>query len=158
MALLVAATAATLLAQSTAKRKSGVPDPPKSDVPYLIHAETLLETEVAEAKEETRREEQLYTMPGASSGIKTPLAGPEFLFQSTKIPPEKLQLYRVESKVGRREIVVARKKKPVARPIRLSLFRLHENLYKIRVDESLTPGEYTFSPDGSNAVFCFTVE
>lgn len=147
-----------LAAQSTARRKSGLPDPPKKDVPYLIHADILLETATTEAKEETRKDERLYAVPGEASGVKTPLAGPEFLFLSEKFPPEKLQLYRLESKSGRREVVVTRKKKAVARPIRLSVFRIHENLYKIRVDESLRSGEYSLYPEGSNAVFCFTVE
>lgn len=150
--------ALTLLAQSTSKRKSGLPDPPKKDVPYLIHADLLLETETNEAKEETRKEEQFYSIPGASSQVKTPLAGPEFLFESENIAPQRLQLYKLDSKNGRREVVVARKKKPVARPIRLSIFLIQGKLYKVRVDESLPPGEYSLSPDGSNAVFCFAVE
>jgi hypothetical protein len=158
LALLAALLAAPLLSQSTAKRKSGFPDPPKKDLPYLIHADNLLETEIAEAKEETRKDERLYAIPGPTSGVKTPLAGPEFLFHSDTITPDRLQLYRLESKAGRREVVLMRKKKPVAQPIRLSVFRIHENLYKVRVDESLAAGEYSLSPDGSNAVFCFTVE
>ena len=149
---------AGLLAAQSSKRKSSLPDPPKKDVPFIIHADNLLETEVGEAKEETRKDEQLYAIPGAASPVKTPLAGPEFLLQSETISPDRLQLYKLESRNGRREVVVMRKKKPAARPIRLSVFRLQQNMFKIRVDESLAPGQYSLSPEGSNTVFCFAVE
>jgi len=150
--------AAAAASQSASERKSGLPDPPKKDVPYLIHADRLLETEVSEAKEETRKDEQLYSIAGAGSPARTPLASPEFLFVSDAIPADKLRLYRVEPRQGRREVVVTRKKKPLARPIPLSILRIHEKLFKVRVDHSLAPGEYTLSPEGSNAVFCFAVE
>jgi hypothetical protein len=139
-------------------QKPALPDPPKKDVPFLIHADLLLQTEIGEAREETRKEEQLYTIPGQASPVKTPLASPEFLFAPEKIQPDRLQLFRLEPKNGHREVVVFRKKKPVARPIRVSVFRISGNLYKIRVDESLPPGEYSFSPEGVNTVFCFAVE
>jgi len=156
--LAAVAAAVTMAVEGTAQRQSGLPEPPKKDTPYLLHADTLLETETGEAKEETRKDERLYVIPGAGARVKTPLAGPEFLFSSETIPPDKLQLYRLESKNGRREVVVMRKKKPVGRPIQLSVFRMHDKLFKIRVDGSLATGEYSLSPDGSNVVFCFAVE
>ena len=159
VALVVALLGAVpLAAQSTARSKSGLPDPPKKDVPYLIHADVLAETESSEAQEETRKEEQVYTVAGATARVKTPLAGPEFLLESEALAPNKLSLYKMESKAGRREVVLAKKKKPVAKPIVLSVFRVHDKIFKIRVDESLESGEYCLSPDGSNAVFCFAVE
>jgi hypothetical protein len=147
-----------LAAQSTAKGKSGLPDPPKKDVPYIIHADVLLETESGEAKEETRKDDQLASVAGAASPVKTPLAGPEFLFASENVSPNKLQMFKMESKSGQREVILSRKKKPVAKPIILSVFRLHDKTFKIRVDESLETGEYCLSPDGSSAVFCFAVD
>lgn len=150
--------ASLVAAQSTGRRKSGLPDPPKKDVPYIIHADNLVELEVNEAKEESRKDEQVYTIPGRGSNVRTPLAGPEFLLESETIPPARLQLYKLESKNGRREVTVTRKKKPVARPVRLSVFQIHDKLFKIRVDDSLAPGEYALSPEGSNAVFCFAIE
>ena len=154
--LLLAASAAW--PQAASRTKTGPPDPPKPDVPFIIHADTLLETEIGEAKEETRKDEQWYTIPGASASIRTPLAGPEFLFLSESIRPDKLQLFKLDSKGGRREVLVMRKKKPVVRPVVLSVFRVHDKVYRIRVDDSLTAGEYSLSPDGSNAVFCFGVD
>jgi len=147
-----------LTAQSTAKNKSGPPDPPKKDVPYILHADALVETETNEAKEETRKDDQVFSVPGAAAPVRTPLAGPEFLIESDTIPPNKLQLFKMESKNGRREVTVSRKKRPLAKPVVLSVFRVHDKVFKIRVDESLESGQYCLSPEGPNTVFCFGVE
>jgi hypothetical protein len=150
--------ASLLSAQSTGQGKSGLPDPPKKDVPYVIHADLLVETETGEAKQETRKDEQVFSIPGAASTVKTPFASPEFLFLSDSLPADKLQLFKLGSKNGRREVVLVRKKKIVAQPVRLSITPIHDKLFRIRVEDSLTPGEYALSPDGSNAVFCFAVQ
>ena len=55
------------------------PRPPKPDVPYLLHANNLVETETAEAKEESRKDDIIYVISGTTSPVKTPLAGPIFL-------------------------------------------------------------------------------
>jgi len=145
-------------AQSAAKTKSGPPDPPKKDVLYLLHADTLVETETNEAKEETRKDDQVFSVPGAAAPVRTPLAGPEFLMESDTIPPNKVQLFKMEPKNGRREVTVSRKKRPLAKPVVLSVFRVHDKVFKIRVDESLESGQYCLSPEGANTVFCFGVE
>lgn len=139
-----------------AQKYSG-PQPPKPDVPYLVHADNLVETESTEAKEETRKDEVINYIAGANSPARTPLASPIFLFQADKISPEKLELYRLEVRNGRREVVFSRKKKQTARPLRFSLTRLAENLFRLEVDESLENGEYSLSPVGSSQVFCFQV-
>ena len=156
--LLSAALLATLSAAQSPKTKPGSPDPPKKDVPYILHADNLVETNVGEARQESRKDEQVFTIPGPGATAKTPLAAPEFLLNAEAIAPDRLQLYKLESKNGRREVVVTRKKKPVAKPARITVFLLHDRVFRIRVDDSLTPGEYALSPDGSNAVFCFAVE
>jgi hypothetical protein len=38
------------------------------------------------------------------------------------------------------------------------VFRVHDKVFKIRVDESLESGQYCLSPEGANTVFCFGVE
>jgi hypothetical protein len=148
--LLFAATA--LVAQ-----KYAGPRPAKSDVPYLLHATNLVETEIAEAKEENRKDEIRYLVSGAASPARTPLASPIFVIQAEKIVPEKLQLYKLESKGGQREITFSRKKKDSGRAIRFAVSRLDDRLYRIEVDESLEMGEYSLTPDGTNQVFCFQV-
>jgi len=131
------------------------PHPPKPDVPFLKHADNLVATEVALAKEDKRKDDTVYTVEGANSSAKTPLAEPIFLFQSEKLHPDKLQLFKLDSKNGHREIVFSKKRGPA--PIRVEVTRLSDNVYKLEVEEQLAPGEYSLSPEGSNQVFCFGV-
>jgi hypothetical protein len=39
----------------------------------------------------------------------------------------------------------------------LSITRLDERLYRIEVDEPLENGEYTLTPQGSDATFSFSI-
>jgi hypothetical protein len=143
---------------AVAAQKYSGPRPAKPDVPYLVHADNLVETEVTEAKEEKRKNDLAYIVAGAASTVKTPLAGPAFIIQAEKIEPEKLHLYKFEVKNGHREVFFAAKGgKGSSRERRIEPTRLGEGLYRISVSESLENGEYGLSPDGSNAVFCFQV-
>ena len=144
------------LAGLAAQKYSG-PRPAKPDLPYMVHADSLVETEVSEAKEEKRKEDLAYIVAGASSSAKTPLAAPAFIFQSGQIPADKIQLYRFEVKNGHREVFFSHKGKGSARPRRLNVTPLGDGLFKIDVDESLENGEYGLTPEGSNQVFCFQV-
>jgi hypothetical protein len=146
-----------LLAAGQSQKYTG-PLPPKPDVPYLLHASNLVETEAAEAKEEKRKDQMVYAIAGTSSPARTPLAEPIFLLKAAKLTPEKLELYRLESKGGRREIVFPEKKKRDApHPLRLSITRLGEGLFRIEAAQGLDNGEYSLTPAGSNQVFCFQV-
>jgi hypothetical protein len=133
------------------------PLPPKADLPYLKHAATLVPTEALQAKEEKgKKDETTYAIEGAASSARTPLASPTFLLREDKLVAAKLALYRLEPRNGRREITFSPRKQPTA--IRVELTRLNTgNLYRLEVAESLEPGEYAFSPEGSNQVFCFQV-
>lgn len=139
------------------ENKLGLPNPDKPDVPYIIHASRIVETEQSQATEVTRKNEKYYTVPGAGSPVTTPLASPEFLFLSETISPTDLTLVQFTSKGGQRELLFQKKKKILARLIRLDVFPVEENLSRVRVDESLESGEYCLTPNGSNAVFCFNV-
>jgi hypothetical protein len=142
-----------------ADSKYNGPVPAKADVPYLLHADTLVETEVTEARPENRKDGTAYTIPGASSPAKTPLAEPIFIFKSEKIQPERLGLYKLEVRGGNREVVIFTKKRrgDEFRPLHTSLTPLGGNLYRIEVNENLPNGEYAFSPEGSNTSFCFQI-
>ena len=133
------------------------PLPPQSDLPYLKHAANLVPTEVLEATEEKGKKDDLtYAIAGAASSARTPLASPIFLLQTDKLVAAKLALYKLEVRNGRREITFSPKKQPKA--IRVELTRLNNyKLYRLEVEESLELGEYAFSADGSNQVFCFQV-
>jgi hypothetical protein len=156
---LVLAFAALLSAQEKADKYDG-PRPAKPDVPFLVHADNLVETEASEAKEQEKKDEIIYTVAGEASPAKTPVAEPIFLFLSEKIQPDAIELYRLEPKDGARQLVMPKKpKKDSPRPARLTVTRLAERLYRIEVNEGmgLENGEYSFSPRGSNQVFCFSV-
>jgi len=133
------------------------PRPPKPDLPYLIHADTLVPTETAEATQVERKGDVTFVVPGANSTARTPLGSPAFLILTDQLQPDRLQLYQLQSKGGQREVFFAHRKKQVARPMRLRVTKVDDNLYKVEVDELLENGEYSLTPFGSNQVFCFQV-
>jgi hypothetical protein len=144
------------VAFAAAAQKYAGPMPAKSDLPYLKHADTLVPTEATEAKEEKGKKDDItYVVAGAASTARTPLASPIFLLQTEKLSAASLALYRLESKNGHREITFAPKKTPKA--LRMEATRIGEKLYRLEVEDSLEPGEYSISPEGSNQVFCFQV-
>lgn len=136
-----------------------LPTPPEDDLPFLIHATNLVPTVRAEAHQEETKKELFYWVAGERSGATTPLAFPEFLFKSVEIEPEALALYRFEIVDGRREVLFSKKNKVLARPynLTLSIEDRDQRVARIRVSQTLRAGEYCLTPDGSNSVFCFTV-
>lgn len=154
-AILLLACAATLAAQ-----KYTGPRPPKPDVLYLVHADNLVPTEITEANEEKKKDDIIATVQGASSPARTPLAEPIFLIEADKLVPDKFELYKLESKNGRREVTLpatAKRRKNAAEPVRISITRLEGRLYRVEASEILEPGEYGMSPAGTSTVFCFQV-
>ncbi|MCU1235613.1 MAG: hypothetical protein JWP63_3580 [Candidatus Solibacter sp.] len=144
------------VAFGAAAQKYNGPFPAKPDLPYLKHADSLIATEATEAKEEKGKKDDItYVVAGAASSARTPLASPIFLLQTEKLAAASLALYRLESKNGHREITFAPKKAPKA--IRMEATRISDKLFRLEVEESLEPGEYSISPEGSNKVFCFQV-
>lgn len=134
------------------------PKPPKRDIPYLVHANHLVETEIGDAREQGGKKDSSFVIPGAASPAKTPLSEPIFIMESSQLSPEQIELYRLEVKNGQREVVLSqRRRHSDAGPFHLVVTRLAERLYKIEVDEPLQNGEYSLSPNGSNRVFCFEI-
>jgi hypothetical protein len=134
------------------------PRPPKPDLPYLLHASRLEETETAEAREEKRKDDTVYVIAGAAAPARTPLAEPIFLLETQKLSAERLELYKLEVRNGRREALFsAKRRRDSPRPIRLSVTRLDQNLYRLEAAVGLENGEYSLTPAGSNQVFCFQV-
>jgi hypothetical protein len=148
---------AVVLAPLAAQRYNG-PRPERVDVPFLLHARNLVETEVSEAKEATGKEEIVYTVGGATSGARTPLPEPIFLLKAEKIVPDKLQLYRMTVKGGQRTLTIpsGKKRRDGPQAIFLMVHRLEQGLFRVEVNEVIENGEYCLSPEGSNQVFCFT--
>lgn len=152
--ILLALTAAAALA---AEKYDG-PRPDKSDIPYLKHASKLIPLETGEMKEEqTKKDDSILVMSGATSPTRTPLAEPLFLFNSDRLDPMRLELYKIEIKNGRREIKFKKKGSNGPRPYKVLVNPLGGKLYRIDVNETLENGQYCLSPSGDNRVFCFEV-
>ncbi|MCC7496312.1 MAG: hypothetical protein IT160_01965 [Bryobacterales bacterium] len=151
--LLLCASAVLLLAE-----KYNGPRPPKADLPYLLHASSLIPTEELKATENEKGKETIASVPGETSTARTPLPEPIFLLKSGKLAAERLQLFKFEIKNGQRQVVIgARKASKTARPIPLIVSRLEEGLYRVEANQYLEDGQYGLSPDGSDEVFCFEV-
>ncbi|HZT36573.1 MAG TPA: hypothetical protein VFA28_01655 [Bryobacteraceae bacterium] len=146
-----------LASAALAAEKYTGPRPPQPDIPYLLHASKLIPTEVVEAREEQKKNESTYIIPGASSPARTPLAEPIFLIEADKINPERLELYRLEVKGGQREITVSQKRRGGPRPLKLSVTRIDGRLFRVEAGEMLENGQYSLSPSDSNTAFCFEV-
>ena len=140
-----------------AQPKYAGPRPPRQDLPYLIHGDTLLATDAATATEQDRKDDTVYTVAGAAAEARTPLASPAFVIDSAKIDAAKLQLYKFEVKDGRREITFRKRGRPGLQPIALSVSLVTGTLYRLEVVPGLENGEYSLTPEGSNQVFCFSV-
>ena len=148
---------ALALAGQADRNRLGLPNPPKTDIPYLIHGSDIRELEQVDAMEETTKNQLRYWIAGPAAAIRTPLAAPEFLFDSQQIDPRDLSLFGFEVKNGRRELLFRKKKKVVAEPYFLNLEGVAGRLIRIRINASLAPGEYGITPDGQNIVFTFSV-
>jgi hypothetical protein len=147
----------TLASGGLAQPKYSGPKPEKPDLPYLVHADTLVPTEALEAREQKGKKDQItYIVAGANSAAKTPLASPIFLVQTQDLDASKLQLYKLEVKGGQREISFTKRKQPAAVIINATQVG-SGGLYRVEVEQTLQPGEYALTPEGSNKVFCFAV-
>ena len=137
-------------------QKYAGPAPPKPDLPYIQHATNLIATEPVEAKEQKSGTDTVWTIDGANSPARTPLALPIFVIKADKLNPSSLQMYRLESKEGQREVTASAKKS--ADPIHVQVTRLSgDNLYQLDVYNGLDAGEYALTVEGSTQMFCFQV-
>jgi hypothetical protein len=141
-----------------AAEKYNGPVPPKQDVPYLLHATNLVETEAGQARQENRKNDSTFIVSGAASPARTPLSEPIFIIDANKISPERLELYRMEVKKGDREVSIASGRHRGGNgPFHLIVTPLSNHLYRVEVDEPLENGEYALSPSGDNRAFCFEI-
>jgi hypothetical protein len=154
--LVVAAAFSPAVLLNAAEKYSG-PMPPKKDVPYLLHADNLVETEVANASQTSNKNDVVFSVAGETSPARTPLAEPIFLFAPDRLTPESLGLYRFDVSGGKRQISIGRKKGKGARVYHTSVRTLAPGLFRVEAAEYLENGEYSLSPEGENIAFCFTV-
>jgi len=152
------AVALTLASFAYAADKYNGPVPPKPDLPYLMHADNLVETEVGQAQQENRKNDSTFIISGATSPARTPLAEPILIIDAQKISPDRLELYRLEVKGGNREVSISsNRRRGGNRPLHLVVTPLSNHLYRVEVGEPLENGEYALSPNGDNRAFCFEV-
>jgi hypothetical protein len=152
LAMLLAGSAAT-----AADRYDG-PRPEKQDLLYLMHADNLIPTESVDARQEGKKDEPTYTIPGANSTARTPLAEPIFLLRSDLVDPERLELYKLDVKNGHREVTVAKRRRGGTKALHLTVTKLDGRLYRVEVDEPLDDGQYAISSsDSETHAFCFEV-
>jgi hypothetical protein len=140
-----------------ADEKYSGPVPPKKDVLYLLHADNLIETEVATASQSASKNDQLFIVQGETSPARTPLAEPIFLLSPDRLTPASLGLYKFEVSGGRRQITIPKKKGKGPKVYHTSVRTLAPGLFRIEAAEYLENGEYSLSPEGENTAFCFTV-
>src|ERR1700730_3665090 len=134
------------------------PIPPKPDVPYLLHATNLVETELGQARQENRKNDSTFVISGAASPARTPLAEPVFIMDARQVSAERMELYRLDVKNGNREVSISSgKRRGGNRPLHLTVTPLPNHLYRIEADEPLENGEYALSPNGDNRAFCFEI-
>jgi hypothetical protein len=133
------------------------PVPPKPDLPYLLHASSLVETEVANAQQGKKSDQ--FTISGASSPARTPLAEPIFIIDARQIQPETFELYRLDVKGGNREVSLGNggRRRGGSHALHLSVKPLGGHLFRVEVDEALDNGEYALSPANDNRAFCFEI-
>ncbi len=155
-AIALLAAALITIPAAAQQRYTGGP-PPKKDVPFIVQADNLIETESAKATEQKKKDDTIYTISGDKSTSRTPLASPMLVIDADTLDATKLQLFRLEVKNGHREITFKKKAKGSAIPLNIEVSKVRGNLFQVRVLDSLDPGEYSLSPDGSNAAFCFEV-
>ena len=142
---------------ASAEDKYSGPRPEKKDVPYLLHGDKLVITEVQSASQSRSKEGQLFFVPGPTSPARTPLTEPIFLFSADRFRVDQIGLFHFEVRNGRREIVISGKHKREEESFHLNIRKIDENLFRMEVSEMLNPGEYSLSPEGDNTAFCFTV-
>jgi len=133
------------------------PIPSKTDTPYLVHADRLVETEAQTARQRAGKAQVSYLIAGDKSGVRTPLASPTLVIETAGMDVRKLQLFRLEVKNGVREVTFFSNSRAGAVPLRTEITEISDGLYRIAVVDSLPAGEYGLSPDGTNDVFCFEV-
>src|SRR5271154_4888643 len=128
------------------------------DIPYLVHASNLIETEVAQARQENHKDDSKFAIAGASSSARTPLAEPVFLIDAQQISPQSFELYRLDVKGGNREVSVnSSRRRGGSRALPRAEKQVSCPLHRVEWAEPLENGEYALSPNGDNRAFCFEI-
>jgi hypothetical protein len=140
-----------------AQTSKPLPKPDKKDVLYLVHASSLVQTEVVRPMPKDSGDSTTWSIPGASSLARTPLALPIMTIDAAAIAPEKLQMYQFQQNGSRRELTLKKKGASEAEPILIMVSNISGSLYRVEVVNEVPNGEYGLTVPGSNQFFCFSV-
>ena len=152
-----ALTGMVLALALAAQTKKPLPKPDKKDVLYIVHAATLVQTEVVRPVPKDAGDSTTWSIPGESSLAKTPLALPIFTIDAASLAPEKLQLYQFDIKGAHRELTLKKRGVSEAEPVLITISNISGTLYRVETVNELPNGEYGFTIPGSNQFFCFNV-
>src|SRR3954451_23114354 len=130
-----------LSAMALPQDKYSGPKPASKDLPYLLHGDKLIPTEIEKATQSNTKEGEVFFVPGTTAPARTPLVEPIFLFSPDHFRAEQLGVFRFQVLNGRREVVISGKHKKQSEDavFRLSVHRLAEDLFRLEVSESLDP-------------------
>jgi len=133
------------------------PKPDKKDIPYLLLANNLVQTEVVRPTAQQTPEGTSYSIPGETSLAKTPLALPVFLIDAAQIQPQKLRLIRLTASSGHRQALIRKTPSSDDPPLLLTASRIADAIYRLEAVNEIENGEYALNAAGSDQFFCFTV-
>jgi hypothetical protein len=129
------------------------PVPPKKDIPYLLHADNLVETEVANASQTSGKNDVVFAVAGETSPARTPLAEPIFLFAADRLTPESLGLYQFDVTGGKRQITIGRKKGKGARVFHTSVRNLRRACFGSRLRNIWRTANIPYRPKARTSLF-----
>ena len=133
------------------------PKPDKKDIPYLVHAGNLVQTEVIKPAAADTAEGTRYSIPGQTSPARTPLALPIFLMDAAQIQPGKFRLIHLTVSSGHRETIILKRPSNDDPPLLLTLTSLGGGLYRLETVNEIENGEYALNIAGTDQFFCFSV-
>jgi len=136
---------------------AAAPKPDKKDIPYLLLADNLVQTEVVRPEAQQTSDGTSYSIPGETSLAKTPLALPVFLIDIAQIQPEKLRLIHLTASSGHRQVLIRKTPSPDDPPLLLTATKVAGSLYRLEAVNEIENGEYALNTAGSDQFFCFTV-
>lgn len=143
---------------ATAQQAGSGPKPPLKDVPYLLEAQKLIQTDIEPVTESKSKDGSIVSVVGTSSKARTPLPEPIFIFAAEKRAADQLVLYHLDVNGNHRESTPGKRSdNDDQEDLRLTIRDLGQGLYRIEASHMLEAGEYALVPRDGKTAFCFSV-
>ncbi|MGO9263156.1 MAG: hypothetical protein ACLQU1_43785 [Bryobacteraceae bacterium] len=147
-------------ARSPAEPARSLAEPEEPGAVYFRNGSgNLVPLERTQAEARKRGATQYWEMPGARSPIRLKTAA-SLLFAvrlAKGIDPDSFSLFPLETANGSRRTKTDPRRKNAPLTVAFDVTKAGESTYNLTVKD-LAPGEYAFSPDGSNDGYCFGVD